>query len=262
MVAFREKVVFVTGGASGIGLAIGEAFAKEGARVVLADINGARLEEAARAISGKVMPILLDVTQRDAWARARSHVEVDFGPVDILCNNAGIASDGNTLTEMDPDAFDRMIRITLTSVFNGIACFTSSMIARKSGHIVNTASMAGLIHYPAIGAYAAAKAGVIALSDSLRAEMEPFGVGVTALCPSTVATRIDETTLAAGSERKRPIGREKKSPSMIDPAEVAQAVVDGVRNNYAYVITHGEHRRTFDKRLEKILAAFDRAPVH
>jgi NAD(P)-dependent dehydrogenase (short-subunit alcohol dehydrogenase family) len=255
----KGKIAFITGGASGIGLAIAQALADEGARVVLADIDAVQLEFARTRVSGDPLPIMLDVSDRAAWSHAKDQVEARLGPVDILCNNAGIGGDGMGLAHMHPDAFDRMIRICLTGTFNGIHTFVAGMIQRGCGHIVNTASLAGLIHPPTIGAYCAAKAAVVALSESLRAEAGAAGVGVTALCPGTVRTRIDETTRKAGSARPERSALPSLSTRTLDPSAVGSAVVDAIRRNYAYLITHWEFRQPFEARIAAVFEAFDRA---
>ena len=254
-----DRVALVTGAASGIGLAMAQALSREGVRVVLADIDETRLAFAREQVAGDTMACRLDVVDRENWKHALQAVEDHFGPVDIVCNNAGIASDGHTLAEMSPVSFDRVIAINLAGTFNGISACVPGMIARWRGHVVNTASLAGLVHPPTVGAYSAAKAGVIALSESLRAEVAAAGVGVTVVCPGQVRTRIDETTRAAGSDRPSVPPDPTAQARIIEPDEVGSAVVDAIRRNLAYVITHGEFSVPFEARIAGIKEAFSQA---
>jgi len=249
------KIALVTGAASGIGFAVAQALAAEGSRVILADIDGDELVRAAAAIPG-AETIVLDVTNRDQWALARER----FGTIDILVNNAGIGPDGFALADMDAESFDRIIRINLTSVFNGISTFAAAMRDRGSGHIVNTASMAGLTASPRLGGYTAAKFGVVGMSEVLRAEMLPHGVGVSVLCPGYVATRLAETTGKAGS----PVPSATMSATTatpLDAAIVGQMVVDAIRSGKPLIVTHGQYRSAVENRLKNVAAAFDGVPA-
>ncbi len=248
------KSALVTGAAGGIGLAIARALIESGAKPVLADIDEAELETASVSLGG-VPTLALDVTDRAAWAAARDQL----GIVDILVNNAGIGPDGRALADMDPASFDRMIRLNLVSLFNGISAFARGMRDRGSGHIVNTASMAGLMSSATIGAYTAAKFGIVGMSEVLRAEMEPHGVGVSVLCPGLVATRLRETTRRAGSET--PSGNSVSvAREPMDADVVGRMTVQGIRANLPLIVTHGEYRGAVEKRGARLLAAFDDVP--
>ena len=249
------KIALVTGAAGGIGLAIAQALASEGARVILADIDQEELDRAATVIPG-AETIVMDVTNRDHWKRAVER----FRAVDILINNAGIGPDGLMLADMDADSFDRIIRINLTGVFNGVSAFAGVMRDRGSGHIVNTASMAGLTASPRLGGYTAAKFGVVGMSEVLRAEMLPHGVGVSVLCPGYVPTRLAETTGKAGS----PVPSATMSATTatpLDAAIVGQMVVDAIRSGKPLIVTHGQYRGAVENRFDAILAAFDGVPA-
>ena len=247
------RSALVTGAAGGIGLAIARALQTAGAQPILADIDGEALARAAADLGG-VPTLALDVTDRVHWAEALAR----FPQVDILVNNAGIGPDGRELADMEPASFDRLIRVNLTSVFNGVSTFGARMRARGSGHIVNTASMAGLTPMPTIGAYTAAKFGVVGLSEALRAEMEPHGVGVSVLCPGLVATRLRETTLKAGSET--PSASPSASLVAMDADVVGRLTVDGIRANKALIVTHGEYARLVERRMAWVISAFDGVP--
>jgi NAD(P)-dependent dehydrogenase (short-subunit alcohol dehydrogenase family) len=245
---------FITGGAGGIGLAIGKALARAGLQVTLADIDTAELAKVAEEFPGQVLTLGLDTTDRAAWRVARSAAEARFGPVDILVNNAGIAPDGLELADMAPETFDRLIGVNLTGVYNGVTTFAAEMRARRAGHIVNTASMAGLNAGANHGAYIAAKYAVVGLSEALRIEMAPHGVGVSVLCPGLVATRL----FVAGADVSREAAARSKSRASMDPAEVAARVVEGVRANELYILTHPEYREAVTTRSAALSAAFDR----
>jgi NAD(P)-dependent dehydrogenase (short-subunit alcohol dehydrogenase family) len=237
----NARHAFITGGASGIGLAIAEALAARGVRVTIADVNREGLDTVLAANAGTMRGTYLDVRDRAGWAAAKAEAEAAFGPVDILVNNAGIASIGFEIADMDPEAFDRVVAVDLTGVFNGVSAFAADMRARRHGHIVNTASMAG-ISSPRTqvgGSYAAAKFGVVGLTETLREELAPHGVGVSVLCPGQVSTGIVENSAKFGGEVKRlpPPGMKMGGG---EAAEVASLVLKAIEGNEPYVITHGQ----------------------
>jgi NAD(P)-dependent dehydrogenase (short-subunit alcohol dehydrogenase family) len=248
----------VTGGASGIGLAIARALVREGARVAIADNQPDWLDAAAAELGDAAMAMPLDVTDRAGWSAAREAVEARFGPVDILVNNAGIGPDLNRLDEMAPDHFDRLIAIKVTGTYNGIHCIVPGMRTRGRGHVVNTASMAGLMASARLGAYTAAKFAVVGLSEVLRAELEPDGIGVSVLCPGLTATRLAETSARNSVQRAR---NPDRGPQGIDPAVVGDLVVEGIRENHMHIVTHAEYRPLVEARMTRVLEAFDRVPV-
>jgi NADP-dependent 3-hydroxy acid dehydrogenase YdfG len=244
----------ITGGASGIGLAIARALGAEGASVTIADYDTERLE----TLSGEFNCLTLDVRDRDAWTAVKQAAEAALGPVSILCNNAGVGPNVGDLADSDPAQFDRMIAIKLTGTYNGVLTFAAEMRACGAGHIVNTASMAGLFSSPRLGAYTAAKFGVVALSEVLRMELEPHGVGVSVLCPGMVSTGLSVTTAKADG-RHDPAAEQHAMPG-IDPARVAARVVAGIKGNWPYILTHGERKEGVEARMLGILNAFDETP--
>jgi NAD(P)-dependent dehydrogenase (short-subunit alcohol dehydrogenase family) len=253
----RGATAFVTGGASGIGLAIARALVREGARVAIADISADWLAEATAELGDAATGLHLDVSDRTAWSAAREEAERQFGPVDVLVNNAGIGPSLHRLDEMDPARFDRMMAIKLTGTFNGIHEFVPGMRARRKGHVVNTASMAGLTASPLLGEYTAAKFAVVGLSEVLAQELREDGVGVSVLCPGLVATRLGETSVRAGV---RPAERPHGDDRGIDAAIVGDLVVEAIRDNRLHVVTHGEHRTFVERRMSRVLGAFDGIP--
>lgn len=256
------KTCFITGGASGIGLALGRALAARGCRVALADVNEEALEQVARDFS-EVETVVLDVRNRDQWQAARQWVERRFGPVDILVNNAGVMGEGGDsfadrgLIDQTPESFDRIIAINLTGVFNGIHTFGQGMAERGSGHIVNTSSTQGVMSCANVGAYCASKFGVVGLSESLQQELEPYGVGVSVLCPGVVQTNLATSTnrLAGLPPVTMPAGYGA------DPAGVAHQVIAAIESNSLYIFTHGEYLHPVAQRHARIQAALAQTPV-
>ena len=198
------KTAFITGGARGIGLGIARAFAHEGAKLALVDIDEAALN-AARAELGErtsVGTFVLDVRDREAYARVADETEAQLGPVSILCNNAGVAG-GAGVTHMTYEQWDWVLGINLNGVINGIQTFVSWMIERKvPAHIVNTASAAGLVGERSNILYGTSKFAVVGLSEALRPELERFGIGVSVLCPGPVNTSIIPNTLHFQADRR------------------------------------------------------------
>ena len=249
---------FVTGGASGFGLAIANAMAGHGVRVTLADVD----EEALAAVQAERGELfrtsVLDVRDREGWREARARAEVDFGSVDLLFNNAGIGPDGSELADMSPESFDRMIAINLTGVLNGVSTFAASLRDAGRGHIASTSSMSGMAADNAgLGSYGPAKFGVVAMMEVLRREMEPFGVGVSVFCPGTTATNLIASTRRFGSDRF------PEEASLLDlpvkPEQLAPAILRGIEENRLYIFTHTERRAAVEERFAGIMAGFDAA---
>ncbi len=250
------KHAFISGGASGIGLGIADALAERGVAVTIADVNEEALAAVLAERPERFRGDRLDTRDREGWARAKARAEESFGPVDILVNNAGIAPDGKHLPDIAPDSFERVMAINLTGVFNGIHTFGASIRDLGRGHVVNTSSMSGMVmDGPGLGAYGASKAGVIAISEVLRMEMEPHGVGVSVLCPSFVATNLMANTVKAGGDIPDPdaslLGAEMKPP------EVGQMVLRGIEENRPYIFTHSYRREAVEARHGAIMACFD-----
>lgn len=227
------------------------AFLDEAALVTIADYDTQSLQ----SLSGAFHCVTLDVRDRVQWLTAKAAAENKYGPVSILCNNAGIGPNVAELADTDPDNFDRMIAIKLTGSFNGVHAFAADMRARGEGHIVNTASMAGLEINPRLGAYTASKFGVVGMTEVLRKEMEPHNVGVSVLCPGMVSTGLPATTAKAD-------GREPPTEVMsgIDPARVAARVIEAIKGNWPCILTHGERQAAVAERHSAIIDAFDNTP--
>ncbi len=245
---------FVTGGASGIGRAIAEALVDRGVPVTIADVDAQGL--AAACAGGRLRCVELDTRDRAAWARAKADAEAALGPVDLLVLNAGIAPDGRDLSDMAPESFDRVVAVNLTGTFNGISAFGAEMRARGRGHIVTTASMSGMAtQWPGQGSYSASKFAVVAMTEVLRLEMAPHGVGVSSFCPGTTATNLMASTLRLGGELRDPEASLLGMP--IQPGEVAAKVLRGIEQNRAYILTHDDRRFAVEERFAAIMAGFD-----
>jgi NAD(P)-dependent dehydrogenase (short-subunit alcohol dehydrogenase family) len=267
------KVAVVTGGASGIGLAMARRFAAEGMKVVLADIERpvlARAGEELAAAGADVLAVATDVSQPDDVAALAATTLDHFGDVHLVCNNAGVGSRGLPIRELPLQDFAWVIAVNLFGVIHGIQAFLPHLRANGVGHIVNTASTSGLYHLPRMGPYNASKAAVVALSETLRFELdaEGCGVGVSVLCPSWVRTNITtsdrnrperfsytlESEQMAGAAEYKAKRREQLATIAIDPADVADQVCDAVLTDRFYVLTHPESVALFEQRTMRIIA--------
>jgi len=196
------KTAVVTGAASGIGRAVAVALAAEGVRVVVADIEQPPLDETVAAITaagGTAVGVMCDVSSWESVEALRDRCDAEFGPADIVMNNAGVAG-GGTMGALELSAWEWTLGVNLWGVIHGVKAFLPAMIERGSGHIVNTASIAGHLTSTGMGAYNTSKHAVSGFTETLQQEMVEgqTGVGVTCLCPGFVATNI------VSSERNRP----------------------------------------------------------
>lgn len=268
---------FVTGGASGIGLALGEAFAEAGMRVVLADIETGALDAAVGRLRDRfpdMHGLACDVTDPASVERAADAALEAIGNIHVVCNNAGV-SGGSGAAGIALDTWRWVLDVNLMGVVHGVQTFLPRMCAHgEGGHFVNTASMAGLISGLGFGPYTAGKFAVVGLSEGLRAELAPLGIGVTVLCPGFVRTRITESARnrptrygpASMPDPRTPAGAMAAQVAALvqaglDPAAVAARVVAAVRDDALYVITHAdpELRMALEGRFAAILAAMDEA---
>ncbi len=236
----RVRSILITGGASGLGEAMARRFARDGWAVVVADIDPARAEAVAADLGEPSMALAMDVTRQQDWQRAHDVVVERFGHLDVLINNAGVAV-GGTLEETSLEDWRWVLEIDLMGVVMGCKAFAPLMRERGQGHIVNVASYAGFAAAPNINAYGTAKAGVIALSEMLRAELHEAGVNVSALCPAFVTTRLTETMRAPDEGYQKRVKRwmEKSGVSAEDVAEVVRRAIDRPR---FLLLTHRDTR--------------------
>jgi NAD(P)-dependent dehydrogenase (short-subunit alcohol dehydrogenase family) len=264
------KVAVITGGASGIGLETGRQLADRGARVVLADIEPTALDQAVATLGDQgceVIGIPCDVADRDAVEALADRAFDAMGAVDIVFNNAGIAVGGPTV-EMSHDDWRWVIDVDLWGPIHGVEAFVPRMIEQgRGGHLLFTASFAGLVPNEGLGPYCVAKYGVVALAEVLHRELRPHGIGTSVLCPMRVETNI------GSSERNRPdaLGGPGASPGVapqdeanedlagrvIDVETVAAMTIDAMLANRLYVLPHEESRSFIAKRFQRIDRTFD-----
>ncbi|MEU5842361.1 SDR family oxidoreductase [Rhodococcus sp. NPDC047139] len=244
---------FVTGGASGIGRGIADALARHGVAVTIADIDAAAIEVTLAERSGAFGGAVLDVRDREGWRTAKQEAEQAFGPVDVLVNNAGIGFNGTDFADLDPRVFDTVIDIDITGVFNGVSAFASDLRERGHGHIVNTASVMGLTAgVPGRGVYSAAKAAVVSMSEALRAELAPHGVGVSVLCPGLVRSGLDDSTARLGGE-VRQVEHIKGGNAGMAPETAGEIVVRGISLDVPYILTHPHYLENISTRFGSIV---------
>jgi len=254
------RTAIVTGGASGIGLGIARAFAGQGVRVVVADINGEGAEEAAVGLGGDAVGFRLDVTDPTGWRDLVGRVNERFGGIDILCNNAGVVGAFKPLLDIDIDRIRRLYEVNVMGAILGIQAVAPQMKARGYGHIVNTSSMSALDSVPTLSGYSSSKRALLGISEALRDELAPFGVGVTALCPGMVATGLSRNT-------QRVLGEEglddaakaltAGAPAGLNPDDVGPMVVAAIQENRMFAFTEGRHRERVEGRLEPVWQGFD-----
>lgn len=210
-VSLENKVVFVTGGGRGIGVAIAREVAELGANVVLAGRTAATLEKSAKAIGAKATPVVCDVADWKSVETAAKEVQAKFGKLDALINNAGVGSFSSPLHELPNEEWDRVIDTNLRGVFYGIKAFTPLLMKAKDAQIVNISSLAGKNALPKGAVYAASKWGLNGLSYSVAEELRSHGIRVSVVCPGSVDT---ELSPHAGKDHSK----------MLQPEDVAHAV--------------------------------------
>jgi NAD(P)-dependent dehydrogenase (short-subunit alcohol dehydrogenase family) len=272
----KGKVAVVTGAASGIGNAMATRFGEEGMKVVLADVEEGPLADAEKKLTDAgvtVLAVPTDVRKGDQVDALAQKTFDAFGTAHVLCNNAGVGAGGPmwTLTEAD---WEWVLGVNLWGVIHGVRAFVGRMVERGEGHVVNTASIAGLTSAPMMGPYNVSKHGVVTLSETLAAELALHGspVKVSVLCPGWVNTRIHE------ADRNRPpelqpsqeadqamaeMGRQilgNLIASGIQPSEVASRVLDAVREERFYILTHPEMTAMVQHRMEDIVEGRNPAP--
>jgi NAD(P)-dependent dehydrogenase (short-subunit alcohol dehydrogenase family) len=278
MKQFRDKVAVVTGAASGIGRAMAERFAAEGMRVVLADVDAHALSEAAdalKAAGAAVLAVPTDVADGASVEALATRTLETFGAVHVVCNNAGVGSPGGPIWERTVADWQWVLGVNLWGVIHGIRVFVPILLRAGEGHVVNTASMAGLLSSPFLGIYNATKHAVVAMSETLHAELALAGsaVKVSVLCPGFVRTRI------ADSSRTRPASLANSGPgdnppssqvetfirqaleSGLPPAEVAERVLQAIRDEQLYILTHPDYKPLLQRHLEEVIEERNPAPA-
>lgn len=271
MKEFRDKVAVITGGASGLGLAMAKRFAAEGMKLVLADIEEdalRRVEQEFRKAKVPVIGIWTDVSRAQDIERLAEKALATFGGVHVLCNNAGVAP-GGAVWENTSSDWEWVLGVNVWGVIHGIRTFLPIMLRQDTeGHVINTASVAGLLSVPNMGSYCVSKHAVVTLTECLYHDLQQreAKVGVSVLCPAYVPTGI------ADSERNRPallrnaprnktpeeISREEAlrhavTSGRISADDVAQMVLEAMQANRFYVLTHPKIKGAIQTRMEDIL---------
>ncbi|NHA14376.1 SDR family oxidoreductase [Thioalkalivibrio sp. XN279] len=242
MEGFRGRTALVTGAGSGLGLGIATVLARSGATVVMTDVDAAACEQAAaslRASGFTVESTVLDVRDGEAFSACFDAAWARHGRVHLLFNNAGIGAAGDA-RDVDVATWRQVVEINLMGVIHGCHAAWPRMAAAGGGQIVNTASAFGLLPGPLYAAYSATKHGVVGLSRSLRAEGRDLGIGVTALCPGFIRTRILDNALMDGVDRA---SAEAAVPfRFLDPDKAVRTILRGVQRNRARVVFPWEIR--------------------
>ncbi|HYR96705.1 MAG TPA: SDR family NAD(P)-dependent oxidoreductase [Candidatus Binatus sp.] len=255
---FQGRVAVITGGGGGIGAAMARAFAARGARLVLADVDPAAMAtvaEALRAGGTDVLTVATDVTSLDSVRALADAAERRFGAVHVVCSNAGVATFGEIVSSTHAD-WEYTMGVNFWGVVHGLEVFVPRLLARQEGgHIVNTASMAGLVGMRWLGVYSASKFAVVGLTEALHRELGDRGIGVSVLCPMIVQTNINQNSLRNRPASLRNPGSELSAPdttamagSVIPAEEVARRVVRGIERKDLYIFTHPEQREFLKRR--------------
>ena len=254
----------VTGGASGIGRALAEGLAAEGAAVMVADVDEAGLHDTVKRIEargGRVLAWRTDVSDRAQVQALADRAFSALGSVHVLCNNAGVAIWGGLETATHQD-WQWTLGVNLWGVIHGIEAFVPRMIAQgEPGHIVNTASMAGLIASQGLGVYNTTKYAVVGLSETLQKDLRPYNIGVSVLCPMGVATAIRDSDRNRPAHLKNPERRSGGEITLIGrtlaPEQVAERVLGAIVANRLYIITHAESLEPLRRRFQRMERAIE-----
>ncbi len=273
------KVAFITGGASGMGLAMARSFSAAGMKVVIADIEDAALAAVAQefaATNADVLTLKVDVTDRAAMEEAAQATQEAFAKVHVVCNNAGVAV-GGSVVDMTYEDWDWVMKVNLDGVINGIQTFVKRIIAHgEGGHIINTASMAGHMAIPALSVYNTTKFAVVGLSEAIRLDLAAHDIGVSVLCPGVVKTNIFESgrnrpealtgerdtsamvLTAQGTDEERQAQLAALLDDALEPAIVGDMVLDAILHNDEYIFTHPKFLDATDGRNSQIQSSFER----
>jgi NAD(P)-dependent dehydrogenase (short-subunit alcohol dehydrogenase family) len=265
------KVAFITGGASGIGLGAAKAFVDAGMKVVMADVRQDHIDEALSFFESKqqarqVHGIRLDVTDREAFAAAADETVSHFGKVHVLFSNAGMGV-GGPIKGATFNDWDWGLGVMIGGVVNGLTLFLPHILKHgEGGHILTTSSMSALIPIPGATIYTTCKAAVVGMMESIRAELAPDNIGVSAFCPGPVQSNIHESARTRpekyrndGSEyaeRERQLGQRPVNPLWMDNYECGQRILNGIRRNDLYILTHPEFEPGAREHYEAILSSF------
>lgn len=265
----KGKTAFITGGASGLGLAMAHAFGAAGMNVMLADIEEAPLAAAVADLEARQIraaSVICDVGERAAVEAAAAATVGAFGKVHLVCNNAGVGA-GGPIGQIKPSDWDWIVAVNLMGVVYGMEAFLPHIRAHgEGGCFVNTASMAGMFSVPGMEPYTATKYAVVGMSEGWADQLAPENIHVAVLCPGFVRTQIGTSgrtrPLRFGGPVVNPPGPSQALvESGIDPERVAARVLEAVRNGERYIVTHPDLRAPTQARFAAIMAGFDAADV-
>lgn len=248
------RVALVTGAGGGIGAGIAEALLESGMKVILTDLNREHVEAEARRLGSKVLALEHDVSSLESWDRVKTAAVEAHGQVDVLCNNAGISTKRMLLDEMPPEIFAAVLGVNVTGVYNGVRTFVPEMRSRKSGHVVNVASLNGLLAHQTYATYSASKFAVTGMSEALRGELQPFGIGVSVLFPGLTRSRMAlDPEKGAAPDIPDP---EVLASNLMEPIWLGRSVARAIEQNTLYVISHPGVKEHLKARYAAVLDAF------
>ena len=260
----RGKTAFITGGASGLGLAMAHAFGEAGMNVMLADIEEAPLQQAVAELEARqirVGSVLCDVAIRQALVEGAAKTIETFGKVHVVCNNAGVGA-GGPIDQVRHSDWDWVVAVNLMGVVYGMETFLPLIRSHgEGGCFVNTASMAGHISPPGMEPYSATKFAVVAMSEGWAGQLAPENINVAVLCPGFVKTKINQSGRVRQAQYGGPTVSEIVANSAvengIDPARVGQRVLEAIRAKERYIFTHPDMRAFVQARFAGLMSAFD-----
>jgi NAD(P)-dependent dehydrogenase (short-subunit alcohol dehydrogenase family) len=265
LTSLKDRTAVVTGGASGIGRALALLLAREGANVVVADLDEAGMAETVAGVSQagrRGLAVKTDVSQLADVQALANRAFGEFGAVHVVCNNAGVALWGGLESVTHKD-WEWAMGVNLWGVIHGVEAFVPRMVAGKQpGHVVNTASMAGLIASQGLGIYNTTKYAVVGLSETLQKDLRGYDIGVSVLCPMGVHTQIRQSDRNRPADlRNAPTERDGRAVELIGrylpPEHVAERVVRAIYANRLYVITHDEGLTPLKRRFERMAQAIE-----
>jgi len=240
----QEKTVAITGGSSGLGKALALRFARAGWKVAIADINRERGEETLaqlKALAPDTFYQHCDVRNASDVMQWRDAILARWQRIDVVVNNAGVATFGN-IDQCSLDDWDWVLDINLMGVVRGCKYFSEVFKQQGFGHIVNVASMAGLVHSPGMSSYNATKAGVVALSETLRGELKPYGIDVTVVCPGFFQTNLAESTRSPDADAKQLVAK-MLARSAINADDIANMIFLAIEERKYLVLPHRDYRK-------------------
>ncbi|GEN99250.1 short-chain dehydrogenase [Novosphingobium sediminis] len=272
---FAGRTAFVTGGANGVGIGLVRQLLNEGCKVAIADIRQDSIDKALASLDNReVMGVQLDVSSRDAFKAAADEVEAAFGPVSILCNNAGVNL-FQPIEESSYDDWDWLLGVNLHGVINGVMTFVPRMVSRvkagqqKGGHVVNTASMAAFLAAGSPGIYNTTKFAVRGLSESLHYSLLQYEIGVSVLCPGLVKSYIYASDDIRPDELKgamKPVNSEAVERLAgihefgMEPDVIGTRVIEAMKANRLHIFSHPDHKEEMREIFDEIIAEYQDYP--